>query len=190
MSTFQTAIVVTAFQAINVVSALGSGWLVDRTHWGWLSPVALAGIAIGMLLMGLLGASLTLGGYIVAIVIIGIASGLFNAANNTTIMSVLPEDARGFSSGTLEATRQFGHAIAVSLGAIALGLAGAGVAGTTSPAAMLDGFSLALLIMGSIAAAGVYLAWRGGSGDASPTPSIVEGELVGVPVAADFSPTP
>ena len=204
LSTFQTAIVVTLFQAINVVSALGSGWLVDRTHWPWLSAVALAGIAVGMLLMGVLGAALTVGGYIVAVVIIGLASGLFNAANNTAIMSVLPEDARGFSSGTLEATRQFGHAIAVSLGAIALGLAGAGVAGSTTPAAMLDGFSLALLIMGSIAAAGVYLAWRGGSsgalgsgapvarapGTAAGEPAAVAGEPVAVHVAADYSPTP
>jgi MFS family permease len=200
LSTFQTAIVVTLFQAINVVSALGSGWLVDRTHWSWLSALALAGIAAGMLLMGVLGAALTVEGYIAAVVIIGLASGLFNAANNTTIMSVLPEDARGFSSGTLEATRQFGHAIAVSLGAIALGLAGAGVAGSTAPAAMLDGFSLALLIMGSIAAAGVYLAWRGGSSERPSAGAPVSDERaeepgsepvpVPVPVTADYIPTP
>jgi MFS family permease len=195
LSTFDTAIVVTLFQVINVVSALGSGWLVDRTHWPWLSALALAGIAVGMLLMGFLGAALTVGGYIVAVVIIGLASGLFNAANNTVIMSVLPEEARGFSSGTLEATRQFGHAIAVSLGAIALALAGAGVAGTTSPEAMLDGFSLALLIMGSIAAAGIYLAWRGGaSGLRTPTRPVTgepaTGEPVPVPVPTDYIPTP
>ncbi len=189
LSTFQTAIVITLFQAINVVSALGSGYLVDRTHWPWLSALALAGIAGGMLLMGILGPALTVGGYIVAVVIIGLASGLFNASNNTTIMSVLPEDARGFSSGTLEATRQFGHAIAVSLGAIALGLAGAGVAGSTAPAAMLDGFSLALLLMGSIAAAGVFLAWRGGSSDVLARPAGTGGP-VAVPVTADYSPTP
>jgi MFS family permease len=195
MSTFETAIVVTMFQVVNVVSALGSGWLVDRTHWPWLAAVALGGIAAGMLLMGALGASLTLTGYVVALFIIGVASGLFNASNNTVIMSILPEDARGFSSGTLEATRQFGHAIAVSLGAIALGLAGAGVAGSASPEAMLDGFSLALLLMGSIAAAGIYLAWRGSAVPRSARPSSSlrdEGatEAPAQPLPADYAPTP
>jgi MFS family permease len=192
LSTFETATVVTVFQVVNVLSALGSGWLVDRTHWPWLAALALTGIAIGMLFMGLVGAALTIAGYTVALLFIGLASGLFNAANNTSIMSILPEDARGFSSGTLEATRQFGHAIAVSLGAIALALAGAGEAGSTSPAAMLNGFSLALLIMGSIAAAGIYLAWRGAW---RPQRAPVEtgsaaGEPVPVTIPADYSPTP
>lgn len=191
----QTALVVAAFQAVNVLSALGSGWLVDRTHWRVLPAVGLGGISVGMLLMGVLGGSLTLVGFVVAITIIGLASGLFNAANNTVIMSVLPEDARGFSSGTLEATRQFGHAIAVSLGAIALGLAGAGLPSST-PEAMLDGFSLALLLMGSIAAAGIWLAWKGGASGLMPirahpavldaaTAGLSDDEAAPLPVPAD-----
>jgi MFS family permease len=195
LSTTETAIVVTAFQAINVVAALGAGWLVDRTHWRVLPAIGLGGISVGMLLMGVLGESLTLTGFVVALTIIGLASGLFNASNNTVIMSVLPEEARGFSSGTLEATRQFGHAIAVSLGAIALGLAGAGVPGST-PEAMLDGFSLALLLMGTLAAAGIWLAWKGGASGLRPETSravavdalaggLAEDEGAAVPVAAD-----
>ena len=68
---------------------------------------------------------------------------------------------RGFSSGMLEMTRQFGHTVAVSLGAVAIGLAGASLQGVSDPNAMLSGFRLAELIMGSIAAVGVGIAFLG-----------------------------
>src|SRR5439155_7160950 len=104
------------------------------------------------LLMGVLGSSLTLVTYIVMAVMLGVGSGLVNTSNNTAIMSILPADARGFSSGMLEMTRQFGHTVAVSLGAVAIGLAGASLQGVSDAAAMLNGFLLAQLIIGRIAA--------------------------------------
>jgi uncharacterized membrane protein YdfJ with MMPL/SSD domain len=61
----------------------------------------------------------------------------------------------------LETTRQFGHTVAVSLAAVAMGLAGVSLRGVGSPDAMATGFQLAVIIMGAIAAAGVLPAAAG-----------------------------
>lgn len=154
----ESSLVVTLVQAINVVFAMAAGWLVDKMRWHGLPAASLAGIAVAMLGLGVLGPRLDMGLYVAAAVLLGVSSGVFNTANNTAIMSILPEEARGFSSGMLESTRQFGHTTAVSLGAVALGLAGVSVSGQGSAEAMVAGFSIAEVLMGSIAAVGVAFA--------------------------------
>jgi len=161
LTTTHSSVVAATLQAVNLSTAFVGGWIWDRWRWRYLPAVSLAGIATGMLLMGLLGNSLTFELYLGATVLLGMSSGFFNTSNNTVIMSILPDEARGFSSGMLETTRQFGHTIAVSLGAVAIGLAGASLRDTSTPTAMLEGFRLAELIMGSIAAVGVIFAVQG-----------------------------
>src|SRR3712207_7399813 len=39
--------------------------------------------------------------------------GLFMTANNTALMTALPNDLKGFASGMLETARQMGHGLAV-----------------------------------------------------------------------------
>lgn len=169
LTPLHVSLVVGLLQGVNLGTALVGGWVVDRTRWSALPTVSLALIAAGMLLLGALGTSLTLGTYVLVTVILGVGSGLFNTSNNTAIMSILPGEARGFSSGMLEMTRQFGHTVAVSLGAVAIGLAGASLQGVSDPGAMLDGFRLAELIVGGIAAGGVMIAYLGRVGGGTRT---------------------
>ncbi|MBM2809851.1 MAG: transporter [Chloroflexi bacterium] len=161
LSPGDTSAVIVALQGMNVIGALAGGWIVDRVRWAYLPPAALGCIAVGMLLLGLLGGMLNYSSYLLVTVLLGFGSGLFSTSNNTAIMSILPEDARGFSSGMLESTRQFGHTLAVSLGAAAMGIAGASLQGDVSPDTMLAGFQVAEIIMGSVALLGVWAAAMG-----------------------------
>lgn len=183
LTPLHVSLVVGLLQGVNLAAALLGGWVVDRTRWSALPAVSLALIASGMLLLGLLGASLTFDAYVLIMLLLGVGSGFFNTSNNTAIMSILPGEARGFSAGMLETTRQFGHSVAVSLGAVAIGLAGASLQGTGDPATMLEGFRLAQLIMGSITMGGVIIAFVGRARNAfpgrsgnvlTPTPSLAE----------------
>lgn len=177
LSPLHASLVVGLLQGVNLVAALLGGWLVDRKRWSALPAFSLALIASGMLLLGVLGATLTFEAYMLITFVLGVGSGLFNTSNNTAIMSILPGEARGFSAGMLETTRQFGHSVAVSLGAVAIGVAGASVHGGGDPVTMLEGFRLAELIMGSIALGGVVIAFVGqapnavaGPAGSGPTP--------------------
>jgi MFS transporter, DHA2 family, methylenomycin A resistance protein len=161
LTPWHSGMVVAVLQALNVSAAFVGGWVWDRTRWRYLPALSLAGIATGMLLLGLLGSVLTFEVYLLVTALLGISSGFFNTSNNTVIMSLLPEEARGFSSGMLETTRQFGHTIAVSLSAVAIGLAGASLTENNRPEAMLVGFQLAEVIMGGIALVGVTFAALG-----------------------------
>jgi MFS family permease len=158
LTTTHSSIVMGVLQAVNISTALAAGWVVDRWRLPHLPAISLAGIATGMLLLGFLGQYLTYPLYLVVTLLLGVSSGFFNTSNNTIIMSILPDDSRGFAAGMLETTRQFGHTVAVSLAAVAMGLAGVSLRGAGSPEAMVAGFQLSVIIMGSIAAGGVILA--------------------------------
>jgi len=161
LTTVHSTLVVGAVQGVNLSAALAAGWLVDRLRWPYLSAVALAVIGAAMLTLGVFVDALDFASYTAVTLIIGLGSGFFNTANNTTIMSILPGEARGLSSGMLETTRQFGHTMAVGLGALAMGLAGASLLGNAAPRAMVTGFRFAEVLMGALALAGVVLAVRG-----------------------------
>jgi MFS family permease len=171
LTNVHTSTMIGLLQGITLATAVVAGWVVDRTRWSFLPALALGGIATGLLALGLLGDALTYATFVVVAVLLGVSSGFFNTSNNTVIMSVLPDEARGFASGMLETTRQLGHSVAVSIGTAALGLAGATLRGDGGPEAMFRGFQLAVLIMGGIAAAGVVLAHagRGGRGKGKRT---------------------
>ncbi|HEY3116310.1 MAG TPA: MFS transporter [Chloroflexota bacterium] len=191
LTPLHVSLVIGLLQGVNLGTALVGGWVVDRMRWSALPAVSLGLIAGGMLLLGLLGSSLTLGTYVLMSVLLGMGSGLFTTSNNTAIMSILPPGARGFSSGMLEMMRQFGHTVAVSLGAVAIGLAGASLQGVSDPGAMLEGFRLAEIIMGSIAAAGVAIAFVGRA-RSNPRDSLPElvADVLEEPVRRDLSAQP
>lgn len=161
LTTLHASLVIGLVQATNLSAALLAGWVVDRTGWRHIAPMALGLVAAGMLALGLLVEALDFASYTAVTLLLGLGSGFFNTSNNTTIMSILPDEARGFSSGMLETTRQFGHTVAVSLGAVALGLAGASLRGAPNPEATLVGFQLAEIAMGAIALVGVAFAAAG-----------------------------
>ena len=155
----ETGVLLTSMQALTTVMTLVGGWLYDRTRAWWLCPVALAMVASGLTALGVLGEAVTFEVAFVIIAWMGIGSGCFMTTNNTRIMSALGAEYRGFASGMLETSRQYGHTLGVAVAATGL-TAAALVSGSAEveSAARRAGFGQSATIAGVIAWLGVLLA--------------------------------
>jgi len=146
----------------GLFSILG-GWLHDRFDSTWQRAGTMAGIALGLTAMGFAGRSYWL--IVTLATLLGIGMGLFLSSNNTMVVTSLPPDSRGFASGMLETTRQFGHGLAVSLASAVIGVSLPGaslVPGEPTP--FLVGFRTTALAMGSVAFLGVLASLAGIAG--------------------------
>jgi hypothetical protein len=89
------------------------------------------------------------------VAVLGAGLGIFTAVNNTSVMTAVSSDQRGFASGLVETTRQLGHSLGVSISS--------GVLQTTLAAAAIpelgyrDGFSEAASSMALVAGIGVLV---------------------------------
>jgi MFS family permease len=157
LTPIQTGIMLTTMQASTTAMTLIGGWLYDRLrHAWWLCPASLAMVASGLTALGLIGEGLTYGSAFALVVWMGIGSGCFMTTNNTRIMSALGQEYRGFASGMLETTRQYGHTLGVAVAATGLVAAlGANLPAAEQLAAVRAGFGHSAMIAGAIAWAGV-----------------------------------
>ena len=159
LGALETGLLLTTMQACTTVMTLAGGWLYDRTRAWWLCPAALAMVASGLTGLGLLGEAVTFEVAFALIVWMGIGSGCFMTTNNTRIMSALDVEYRGFASGMLETSRQYGHTLGVAVAATGL-TAAALVTGSAEieSAATRAGFAQAATLAGVIAWLGVLFA--------------------------------
>jgi len=138
-----------------IVGSLVGGWLYARRNTPAIGIASIAAIAIGLALLGQIGANLPFVELFPLVALIGAGLGLFTAVNNTAVMSSVGADQRGFASGLVETTRQLGHSLGVSISS--------GVLQTTLAAAAIpelgyrDGFSEAASTMGLVSAIGVVV---------------------------------
>ena len=98
-----------------------AGWIFDRYNPRWLGPGSLFLVALGVTLMGLFAARVPIWGLPLLLLPASIGTGLFITPYNALVMNTLPDN-RSFASGMLETTRQMGHTIGTTLGAMVLGL--------------------------------------------------------------------
>lgn len=181
----QTGALLVIMQASTTVMTLVGGWLYDRSRSRWLSPLSLGMVASGLTLLGVVGGSLDYASYFAVILWMGTGSGCFMTANNTRIMTALDVEYRGFASGMLETTRQYGHTLGVAVAAVGLaGAVGSEVGLADQASAVRTGFEHAALIMGAIAWIGVacaaYPLYRSST-------SVRASTLSGVPASAASS---
>lgn len=165
LSAVETGVLLTTMQASTTVMTLAGGWLYDKTASRWLSPVSLAMVASGLTALAMAGDGLTYWRAFAIIVWMGTGSGCFMTTNNTRIMTALGAQQRGFASGMLETSRQYGHTLGVAVATFGLAQALApGAAEGAVPAAVRAGFAQSALLGGAIAWVGVALAayplWR------------------------------
>jgi len=101
------------------LTGVPAGRVVDRVGPPRMTIVGLCGIAAGSLTHSMMPARLGIAGYLAPIVIITASYGLFQAANNTAIMTDLSPDQRGVVSGMLSLSRNLGLITGASvLGAV------------------------------------------------------------------------
>ena len=128
---------------VAALSGVPAGRLVDRLGAHRTTTFGLLGIAIGTAALSALTLSplsLGLAGYIGPIVIATMGYALFQASNNTAVMSGVPSDRRGVVSGMLSLSRNLGLVTGASAmaGMFAMAVGGRDVA-EASAAAVASG---------------------------------------------------
>jgi EmrB/QacA subfamily drug resistance transporter len=164
-----TGALLAPMQIAGMAASYGGGWLYDRTRSRLIAPAALVVIGTGLGMLGLFGATMGDAAMLLLLAGVGATNSIFQSANNTAAMSVLPPKLAGFASGMLETSRQLGHTVAVALAAGVLGLvAEQSLASGAGQAEALHGFTLAILSFSLVAFVGVGFALFGGEPRRSP----------------------
>ena len=144
---------------VAALTGVPAGRLADRFGTARMTAVGLVAMAAGALLLALLPAALGIPGYVGAIVGITFGYALFQAANNTAVMSDVGPEQRGVVSGLLNLSRNLGLITGASMmGAVfAFASASADIA-TAEPAAVATGMRAtfgvaAILVVAALAIA-------------------------------------
>jgi MFS family permease len=93
---------------VAALTGVPAGRIVDRFGAQRMTIVGLIGIAIGCLVLSFVPATFGIAGYITPIVCVTASYALFQAANNTAIMTDIRPDQRGVISGLLSLSRNLG----------------------------------------------------------------------------------
>jgi EmrB/QacA subfamily drug resistance transporter len=101
-------IVMSIGPVISALSGVPVGRIVDRLGAPFMVIAGLVGMAAGSIALSVLPGISGIAGYIVAIAILAPGYQLFQAANNTAVMSDIRPDQRGVISGLLNLSRNLG----------------------------------------------------------------------------------
>lgn len=123
--------VLSAGPLVAALAGLPAGRVVDRVGARSLTTLGLAGIAIGAGGLAALPASLGLVGYVLPLVLMTGSYALFQAANNTAVMTGIGPDERGVVASLVNLARNLG----LITGASAMGSLFAHGVGSIEPAA-------------------------------------------------------
>lgn len=101
-------IVMSVGPVISAISGVPAGRLVDRLGAPSMVIAGLIAMAAGAMALSVLPAIIGMAGYVAAIAILTPGYQLFQAANNTTVMTGVRTDQRGVISGMLNLSRNLG----------------------------------------------------------------------------------
>lgn len=124
----ETALVGTVMSIGPVVAALTgvpAGRVVDRFGAPRIMAIGLVAMLAGSLALALMPASLGIAGYVAPLAIMTAGYALFQAANNTAVMSGVGADQRGVISGVLNLSRNLGLVTGASVMGAVFALAAA-----------------------------------------------------------------
>jgi len=161
---------------ISIVSGVFAGRIVDRLGAPRLILIGLTEMAIGAVLLSTAGPAFGVAGYIAGIVVLTPGYQLFQAANNTAVMAVIPADRRGVTSGLINLSRNLGLITGASaMGAIFRFASGTGDIAKAAPEAVTFGMQATfgtaafLIVVAIILATGTrLLAGRAGQAQDAP----------------------
>ncbi|WP_460145489.1 MFS transporter [Pseudomonas sp. S2_A02] len=143
-----TALVGLALSVGPLVAALTgvpAGSLVDRFGTRRMTLVGLAAMALGTGALSMMSAGFGLLGYLAPIAVITASYALFQAANNTAIMTDIHPDQRGVIAGLLSLSRNLGLITGASVMGAVFAFASA-TADITSPAAIANGMRITFAV--------------------------------------------
>jgi EmrB/QacA subfamily drug resistance transporter len=108
LETALVGVVLSIGPLVAALTGVPAGRVVDRFGTQRMTIVGLIGIAIGCLVLSFVPATFGIAGYVTPIVCVTANYALFQAANNTAIMSGIRPDQRGVISGLLSLSRNLG----------------------------------------------------------------------------------
>ncbi len=147
----RVGLVMSSGPIVAALTGAPAGRLVDRLGTSWMIISGLIGMLIGAVMLPMLPTSLGIAGYIAPLVLITAGYALFQAANNTAVMTnILPAE-KGVISGLLNLSRNLGLITGASLmGAIfALGAATPQIL-AASPESVVIGMRLTFSVAASL----------------------------------------
>lgn len=151
LSATQVGLVMAAGPVTSIFSGVPSGRLVDVWGSGRVLSLGLALLISGALLLAFLPNMIGVSGYVLAVLVLTPGYQLFQAANNTAILTDAPRERRGMVSGLLSLSRNIGLISGASL----MGIVFASGVGTNNFAhaeasAIAAGMRLTFLLAGGM----------------------------------------
>lgn len=132
---------------VAALMGVPAGRLVDRLGGQRMTVIGLIGIAAGSAALSLIPASFCVAGYVAPIIIVTASFALFQAANNTVIMTGILADQRGVIAGMLSLSRNLGLLTGASvMGAVFALASGANDITTARPEAVANGMRIAFAV--------------------------------------------
>lgn len=155
----RVGLVMSAGPIVAALTGVPAGRLVDRLGAHRMTLAGLLGMAAGSSILPLLPTRFGVPGYIVPLVVITAGYALFQAANNTAVMTNIRPDQRGVISGLLNLSRNLG----LITGASAMGTVfalGAGTADivTARPEAVAAGMRITFAVAAALIAVALAIA--------------------------------
>ena len=159
----RVGLVMSSGPIVAALTGVPAGRIVDRFGAHRMSIVGLIGMAVGSSILPLLPTRFGVPGYIAPLVVITAGYALFQAANNTAVMTNIRPDQRGVISGMLNLSRNLGLITGASvMGAVfAFGSATTDIT-TARPEAVATGMRItfavaaALIVVALAIASGTY----------------------------------
>ncbi|WP_018150864.1 MFS transporter [Leeia oryzae] len=143
LDTAVVGLVMSSGPIVSALSGVPAGYVVDRFGAKNMVALGLTGILAGTGMLALLPVSLGIAGYVLPIMVTTYGYALFQAANNTMVMTGIPAGQRGSISGLLNLFRNLGLITGASvMGAIYAIAAGETGTLTVQPEAVAAGLHL------------------------------------------------
>jgi EmrB/QacA subfamily drug resistance transporter len=163
LSAAQVGIVMSCGPIVSALTGVPAGRIVDRFGHRKAVVAGLAGMTAGCALLSLMPAGFGIPGYVLPLALTTAGYALFQAANNTAVMSDAPPDRRGVMSGLLNLSRNLGLVTGASvMGAIfAFGSRTAGLSSADAGAGVLAGMRLCFAVACALVAVAVMIALAG-----------------------------
>ena len=160
MDTAQAGLILMAQPIVMAIAVPISGALSDRIGSQLLSTAGMAILALGLLLLAMLGPASPLSQVAVALAVSGLGTGIFISPNTSALMGAAPRDRQGIASAVMATARNLGMALGVGLaGAIFTSVlasaAGSTGASATAHPAIFDATRASFLVAAALALVGV-----------------------------------
>ena len=160
LDTALVGLVMSVGPVVAALTGVPAGRIVDRLGAPRMTVSGLAGMAVGCAALSVAPATLGIAGYVIPTVIITASYALFQAANNTAVMTDVSPDQRGVMSGMLNLSRNLGLITGASvMGAVFALASRAGDFTTARPEAVAIGMRVTFAVAAALVVVGLVIAF-------------------------------